>query len=75
MAAAARLYGAAYHRAQATDSAMGYTVDHSAYTYVVDPAGRLVQVLDHGTPSDRIIAAIRGLLGGAEAKEGPIAPV
>jgi protein SCO1/2 len=70
--AAAGLYGAAYHRAQAADSAMGYTVDHSAYTYVVDPAGRLAKVLDHGTNSDRIVAAIRSLLGGAGVKEGPI---
>jgi protein SCO1/2 len=70
VAAAAKLYGAAYRRAEATDSAMGYTVDHSAYTYVVDPAGRLAQSLDHGTPSDRIIAVIRGLLEGPGAKEG-----
>jgi len=73
VAAAARLYGAAYHRSQAADSAMGYTVDHSAYTYVVGPAGGLVQVLEHGTPSDRIVVAIRSLLGGAGAKEGPTA--
>jgi protein SCO1/2 len=44
----------------------GYTVDHSAYTYVVDPAGRLVQTLDHATRSERIAAAIRCALNGAE---------
>jgi protein SCO1/2 len=66
VAAAAELYGAAYRRAPTEDSAMGYTVDHSAYTYVVDPAGRLVQTLDHATRSERIAAAIRCALNGAE---------
>lgn len=63
IAAAARLYGAAYRRAEPSDSAMGYMVDHSAYTYVVDPSGRLVRTLDHATPSDQIAAVIRELLG------------
>jgi protein SCO1/2 len=59
LAAAARLYGAAYRRTEQSGSAMGYLVDHSAYTYVVDPEGRLVATLDHATPSDAIAAAIR----------------
>ena len=50
IAAAARLYGAAYRRSPASDSAMGYTVDHSAFTNVVDPQGRLVRTLNHATP-------------------------
>ena len=62
IAAAARLYGAAYRRSEQADSAMGYTVDHSSYTYVVDPQGRLARTLDHATPPDRIAAAIRALL-------------
>jgi protein SCO1/2 len=43
---------------------MGYTVDHSAYTYVIDPQGRLARTLDHATPSDRIAAVIREVLAG-----------
>jgi protein SCO1/2 len=45
---------------------MGYLVDHSAYTYVVDPLGRLVATLDHATPSDAIAAVIRRTLGTPE---------
>jgi len=59
IARAAALYGAAYRRAEASDSAMGYSVDHSAYTYVVDPRGRLVATLDHATPSETLVATIR----------------
>ncbi|WP_295427647.1 SCO family protein [uncultured Thiodictyon sp.] len=62
LAAAARRYGAAYRRVEQSDSALGYLVDHSAYTYLVDPRGALVQTLDHATPPPVITAAIRKLL-------------
>ena len=62
IALAARLYGAAYRRSATSDSAMGYMVDHSASTYLVDPQGRLVRTLDHATPSPVIVLAIRALL-------------
>jgi protein SCO1/2 len=62
VAETAALYGAAYRRGEPKDSAMGYFVDHSAYTYLVDTAGRLRQTLDHATPPDRIVAAIRSHL-------------
>jgi protein SCO1/2 len=63
IAAAARRYGAAYQRVEQPASAAGYLVDHSAWTYLVDPQGRLVQTLGHATPPDAITAAIRHLLG------------
>lgn len=59
VARTAALYGAAYRRAEISDSAMGYAVDHSAYTYLLDKSGRLRQSLDHATPPDQIVAAIR----------------
>ncbi|CRI64770.1 SCO1/SenC-like protein, putative copper metallochaperone [Thiocapsa sp. KS1] len=62
IAEVAKLYGAAYRRTELADSAMGYVVDHSAYSYLVDPQGRLVRNLDHATPSAEIVAAIRNLL-------------
>lgn len=64
VAAVARLYGAAYRRAEASDSALGYTVDHSANTYVIDRNGQLARTLDHATPPERIAAVIRELLAG-----------
>ncbi len=62
IAEAATLYGAAYHKTEQGHSAMGYVIDHSAYTYVIDPAGRLAQTLDHATAPSEILAVIRGLL-------------
>ena len=59
LAAVAGLYGAAYRRADGAGSAMGYMVDHSACTYVLNPAGHLVRTLDHATPPAEIVAAIR----------------
>lgn len=41
---------------------MGYVVDHSAATYVIDPAGALVEVLDHATPAEQIRATLRRYL-------------
>jgi len=64
LARAAALYGAAYRRSEQSDSAMGYIVDHSAYTYVVDPRGRLVATFDHATPSEILVATIRSHLPG-----------
>lgn len=62
LAAAAKQYGAAYQRSDAGDSAMGYMIDHSAHTYVIDPSGRLVEVLDHATPAEEIVATLRRYL-------------
>ncbi len=62
VAAAAERYGAAYQRAEDSGSAMGYLVDHSAYTYLVDQDGRLVDTLSHATPAEQIVAKLRALL-------------
>jgi protein SCO1/2 len=59
LAAVAGLYGAAYRRADGAGSAMGYMVDHSAYSYVLTPAGHLVRTLDHATAPAKILAATR----------------
>ncbi|MCG6861150.1 MAG: SCO family protein [Chromatiaceae bacterium] len=59
VAETAALYGAAYRRVETGDSAMGYSVDHSAYTYLLDTSGRLRQSLEHATPPERIVSAIR----------------
>ena len=66
IAEVARRYGAAYRRGPQTDSAMGYSVDHSSQIYAVDPQGRLARTLDHATPPERIAAVVRELLA-AEA--------
>ncbi len=57
----ARRYGAIYQVAE-SDSAMGYTVDHSSVTYVIDQQGRLISTLPHGTMPKIILQEIRSLL-------------
>jgi len=62
VAAAAARYGAAYRRVEQPESAMGYLVDHSALTYVIDTRGRWVATLPHATPAEEIVAVLRRLL-------------
>jgi protein SCO1/2 len=47
------------------DAAGNYPVTHSAGTYVVDPDGRLRFLYPYGTPSDVLIGAVDGLVGGS----------
>lgn len=61
IAKVAKLYGASYAK-QNTASAGGYVVDHSAYTYVIAPDGRLFKALDHGTPPAQVVEAIRAAM-------------
>jgi protein SCO1/2 len=74
IAEVAKLYGAAYRRTELADSAMGYVVDHSAYSHLVDTQGKLVSNLDHATPSAEIVAAIRTLLGSSASTENQSEP-
>lgn len=62
LAGAAAAYGAAYQRTEQPGSALGYVIDHSAYTYLIDADGRLVAALDHATPAEQIRAQMRALL-------------
>lgn len=62
VAQTAALYGAAYRRGEDEGSAMGYSVDHSAFTYLLDTSGALKQTLDHATPPEQIVIAIRNHL-------------
>lgn len=61
VAKVARQYGAVYQRAEG-DSALGYTVDHSSVTYLIDTQGRLRSTLPHGTLPTAILQEVRRLL-------------
>ncbi len=61
VAEVAQHYGAIYQRAE-SDSAMGYTVDHSSVTYLIDQQGQLINSLPHGTMPGIILQEIRKLL-------------
>lgn len=54
-------YGASYQRVE-SNSAMGYLVDHTASFYVIDPKGKLVNLLPHGLPVKQITEVIRDLI-------------
>jgi protein SCO1/2 len=62
VAAVAARYGAVYQRAEG-NTALGYSVDHSSVTYVIDPQGQLVTTLPHGSSPATIQQALRRLLG------------
>ena len=54
-------YGAAYRMVE-SDSAAGYLVDHSSYTYLIDKQGKLRKTLAHGTAPEIVLTEIRKLL-------------
>ncbi|MCU7853292.1 MAG: SCO family protein [Candidatus Thiodiazotropha sp. (ex Monitilora ramsayi)] len=63
-------YGVAY-RAVKPGTETNYAVDHSADTYLVDPEGKLVLQLPHGTTAETLLARIREQFSGeAQDKAG-----
>jgi protein SCO1/2 len=64
VAEVARRYGVSYMKQKSVDG-RPYTVDHSSFTYLVAPDGRLATALPHGTPAPEVLAAIRRSLGEA----------
>jgi len=57
-----RRYGAYYHISEQTDSALGYTVDHSSRLYLIDSDGELLEVLSDSINPDELAAKLRALL-------------
>lgn len=55
-------YGAFYRIVELKDSAMGYAVDHSSRTYLIDQQGNLRETLMHGTMPNELTAKLRQLL-------------
>jgi protein SCO1 len=62
VSAAAKRYGVQYSYTDASDSAMGYIVNHSAAVYLVDQQGELRFAFPHETPPETMLGAIRMLL-------------
>lgn len=61
---AAREFKVFYSRAAGPSPGV-YTIDHTAASYVLDPAGRLRLYVRHAASADDILADLRTLLGGA----------
>ena len=56
-----RAYKVYYAKVPRTDGS-DYTVDHSAFIYLMDRAGQYLGFFPPGTPPDRIADAIRPLI-------------
>lgn len=55
-------YGARAEKRPQAGSAAGYTMDHTASVFVVDPHGTLVEWFPYGAAVDHIVADVRYLL-------------
>lgn len=62
VAGVAALYGAQYYEVELKGSAFGYSVNHSAVIYLIDPNGELRFIFPHATPPSVILEAIRHVL-------------
>jgi protein SCO1/2 len=58
VARVARAYGVTYKKVP-YQGAMGYLVDHSSLTYVIDPKGRLRETLPHAPAREQVVLSIR----------------
>jgi protein SCO1/2 len=56
-----KAYGASYERRDLPGSALVYTIDHSAFTYVIDKAGRWREVFAFGTSVEDFVTDLRAL--------------
>jgi protein SCO1 len=66
ISAAAKGYGVQYSFTDASDSAMGYIVNHSAAVYLIDQEGVLRFAFPHETPPQTMLGAIRMLFDGGK---------
>lgn len=62
IASVAQDYGVMYMKVKTPNSAMGYTVDHSSFYYLVGRDGMLKRSILHGTDPAEIAEAIRAVL-------------
>ena len=58
-------YGAFYRMVE-SESSLGYLVDHSARLYLIDPQGKLVGHIEHGTPPEQIANRLKALVSSSQ---------
>ncbi|MBL3527107.1 MAG: SCO family protein [gamma proteobacterium endosymbiont of Lamellibrachia anaximandri] len=64
VAEVAKMYGAQYYQVELEGSAFGYSVNHSAATYLIAPDGQLRFIFPHETPPQVMLEGIRYLMAG-----------
>jgi protein SCO1/2 len=57
-----KAYGATAIKRELPDSALGYTMDHSGFMYVIDAAGNWREVFSHGAAVEDIASDLRHLI-------------
>ncbi len=62
VAEVAKLYGAKYHEVELKDSALGYSVNHSSVTYMIDTRGQLKLIFPHETSPSVMLEGMRYLM-------------
>lgn len=62
LAEIARRYGVSYMKQKSIDG-RPYTVDHSSFTYLIGPDGKLAATVPHGSSPEELVSAIRQQLG------------
>ncbi len=55
-------WGVSWRKVPLPDSALGYAIDHSTDSFLVDPSGHMVQPIPHGTPPDDVARMLRAAL-------------
>jgi protein SCO1/2 len=55
-------YGVFAERRDLPGSALGYTIDHSGFVYLIDKSGRWRAIFAHGTPVADIVSDVRFFL-------------
>jgi protein SCO1/2 len=53
-----------YQRVDTEDSALGYTLDHSATTYLIGPQGKVRDLVRHRVEAQEMVEAVRTVLAG-----------
>ncbi len=62
-----KAYGVTAIKRRLPNSALGYTIDHSIYTYVIDPAGRLRETFSTDSAAADIASDVRYLIRGGDS--------
>ena len=53
-----------YQKVEDAGSALGYTIDHSATTYLIGPKGKVRDLLKHDASVKEMTEAVRTVLAG-----------
>ena len=62
VAAVARQFYVLYNKVDQPNSAIGYTIDHSASTYLIDKKGKVIQLIKHDESVQTMVQAVRDVL-------------